>query len=60
MNMLGYGFPLVGGLFFLVYLGIMVYMIYLFHVLATSNRKIAESMEILVNKIDKLTPRDPQ
>ncbi|MFT9495945.1 hypothetical protein [Anaerosolibacter sp.] len=60
MNMLGYGFPIMGGLFFLVYLGIMIYMIYLFHVLATSNRKIAESMEILVHKIDKLTHRDPQ
>jgi hypothetical protein len=60
MNMLNYGFPMVGGLFFLINIGIMIYMVYLFHILATSNRRIADSMEILVNKIDKLTHRDSQ
>lgn len=60
MNMLNYGFPMVGGLFFLINISIMIYMVYLFHVLATSNRRIADSMEILVNKIDKLTHRNPQ
>lgn len=34
-------------------LGIMIYGIYLFHTLAMSNKKIAETLEKLVHKIDK-------
>ncbi|KXG75610.1 hypothetical protein [Thermotalea metallivorans] len=58
MNFFRYGLPMVSGLFVLVNLGIIIYMVYLFHILATSNKQIAESMQILVNKIDKLGNKD--
>lgn len=51
-------FPMAfAGLFFIIHIGIMIYMIYLFHVLATSNKQIAETLERLVDKIDRLDHR---
>ncbi|SHJ75910.1 hypothetical protein SAMN02745975_02800 [Geosporobacter subterraneus DSM 17957] len=51
-------FPMAfGGLFFIINIGIMIYMVYLFHVLATSNKQIAETLERLVDKIDRFDHR---
>lgn len=41
-----------GSIFFLIYLGFFVYMIYLFHTLAMSNKRMAEILEQISNKLD--------
>lgn len=48
------GMPII---FVLIYLGFMIYMIYLFHTLAISNKQIAQSLEKLVEKIDQINTK---
>lgn len=50
-----YGMYGMATLFTLLNLALMIYAIYLFHTLAMSNKSIAESMEMLVEKIDSLS-----